>query len=260
MKTLNGKHIWIIGASSGIGAALARELSNRGAHLILSARSADKLHDLNTALEAPLGGKVGGTHKVLPVDVSDLEAMRSAAENLESIDSLDSVVFLAAVYSPHDGKQKEMSFVHKAIAVNLGGAFNTVNVAYPLFMKQKFGQILLCGSVAGYRGLPHGQPYCATKAAIINYAESLRVELAPSNIDVKLISPGFVKTPLTDKNEFPMPMMIDAQTAARAIADGMGKRGFEIHFPKRFTVIMKTLRIMPNFLYFKLSNIMRKKQ
>ena len=246
MSSYAGQHIWIIGCSTGIGNALARELSEQGATLILSARSLDKLDALNQEL--------GGKHLVCAFDTSDVEAMRDAATMMMSrYPKLDRALFLAAMYSPHDGNRKELGFIHKMVDVNLNGAFNMIDVVQPIFEEQGRGQIVLCGSVAGYRGLPTGQPYCATKAAIISLAETLKIDLEPLNIDVKLICPGFVKTPLTDKNDFPMPMMIEAEDAARAIAKGMCARGFEIHFPKKFTFIMKFLRLLPNSLYFMIS-------
>lgn len=253
MNTHSGKYIWIIGASTGIGHALAKELSNQGATLFLSARSEDKLCRLNDQL--------GGHHNVLPFDASDIMAFKKAAEQVRNHPKpLQSVIFLAALYAPHSGERKKIEFIHKMINVNIGGAFNTVDVTLPIFEQQKSGQIVLCGSVAGFRGLPYGQPYCATKAAIINYAESLRVELEDQNIDVKVINPGFVKTPLTDKNKFPMPMIIEADVAAKAIAKDLLTRKFEIHFPKKFTWIMKIIRALPTPVYFMLSRKMKKKQ
>lgn len=133
-----------------------------------------------------------------------------------------------------------------------------MNAVRDIFKQQGHGQIVLCASVAGYRGLPNAQPYCATKAALINYAESLKIELEPEHIDVKIICPGFVKTDLTDKNDFKMPMMISADEAASAISKGLTQKGFEIHFPKRFTLIMKTLRLIPNWLFFVFSRKMRR--
>ena len=127
----------------------------------------------------------------------------------------------------------------------------------PQFESQGHGQIVICASVAGYRGLPTGQPYCAAKAALLNLSESLKVELEPKNIDVKVICPGFVKTPLTDKNDFPMPMIIEAEDSAIAIKKGLCSRAFEIHFPKRFTYIMKLLHILPHWLYFVVARKMR---
>lgn len=249
MNSYTGKHIWIIGASSGIGNALAIELARQGAHLILSARRADKLSALNAEL--------GGAHIVLPFDAGDGEAFVKAAATLPKIDS---VIFMAALYSRHSDKPKNIDFMHDMIRVNIGGAFNTVNAVRPIFEKQGHGQIALCGSVAGYRGLPYGQPYCATKAAIISYAESLKIELEGKNIDVKIINPGFVRTPLTDKNEFQMPMMIEADEAAKSLAKGLLSKRFEITFPKKFTLIMKIINILPAFIFFSLSRVMRNKQ
>lgn len=248
MAAYTGKHIWIIGASSGIGRALAIDLAAQGAVLILSARSQDKLDELNHIL--------GNRHSVIAVDTGDHDALTKAAH---SIPKIDSVVFMAAIYSPHSQETKNIDFIHDMINVNIGGAFNTVNAVLPIFEKQGYGQIVLCGSVAGYRGLPYGQPYCATKAAIISYAESLKIEMEPKNIDIKLLSPGFVRTPLTDKNDFSMPMIIEPEEAAKAITKGLLSTNFEIHFPKKFTWIMKALRILPTSVYFFLSRKMRER-
>lgn len=246
-----GKHIWIIGASSGIGAALTRELAAQGATLILSARRQNALEDLEQSLS-------GTGHLVLPLDIADHAAVTKAHDYItQTYPKLDSAIFMAALYSAHDGKQKNISFIHDMLNVNLGGAFNMIDVVRPYFEERGQGQIVLCASVAGYRGLPFGQPYCAGKAALINLAESLHIELSPKNIDVKVINPGFVKTPLTDKNNFPMPMMISAEKAAKAIAKDLLTKCFEIHFPKRFTFIMKILRALPTDLYLRLARLIK---
>lgn len=251
-KPYHGKYIWILGASSGIGEALAKELAAQGATLALSARRKEVLKALIDDLD-------GEGHLALPLDVSDLKALKKASTSIQkSFPHLDSAVFMAAIYSPHDGKKKDIEFIHNMINVNIGGAFNMIDVVQPVFEQQKHGQIALCASVAGYRGLPFGQPYCATKAALINLAESLKVELAPKNIDVKVINPGFVKTPLTDKNDFPMPMIIESEDAAKALASGLRSKSFEIHFPKKFTYLMKFIRMLPTPLYLAISkNIKR---
>ena len=248
MKSYQEKYIWIIGASSGIGEALARELDSQGAHLILSARNQKKLENIATTLK--------GNHTVLPCDVGNAENL---IETAKSIQNLDSVIFLAAIYTPVNlPAENEIEFVNNALMINLGGAFNTVHAVLPIFKKQGYGHIALCGSVAGYRGLPYGQPYCATKAAIINYAESLKIELEDDNIHIQVINPGFVKTPLTDQNDFAMPMIMEVEAAAKALVRGLKSNAFEIHFPKRFTFIMKAIGILPRFLYFPLSRLMKK--
>ena len=244
MKYYNGKNIWIIGASSGIGAALARELSERGARVAISARREEKLKKVSDTL-------TGAGHVILPLDVTDDKKIDQHIATLkEKWGHIDSVVFLAAIYSAHDGKPKDLSFVHKMLDVNIGGAFNIGHKMRAHFEDKPYGQIVLCGSIAGYRGLPQGQPYCATKAAIISYAESLKVEVEKDKTDVKLICPGFVETPLTDKNDFDMPFIISAEKAAKHIANGMTGRGFEIRFPWFFTMLVKSLSYLPYPLYF----------
>ena len=238
MKPYAGKNIWIIGASSGIGRALAVVFASQGARLALSARSHYKLNELNEEL--------GGAHIVLPLDVADNIAMVEAAQSLPCIDS---VIFMAAIYDPEPLSRLDIKAAHQMVNINLNGAFNTVYAVLPILKKQGHGQLVLCGSVAGYRGLPNGQPYSATKAAVINLAESLRAE--ERDLDIKVINPGFVRTPLTDKNDFKMPMIIEAEEAAKIIAKELQTNRFEIHFPKRFTFFVKLLGLLPSFLYFK---------
>lgn len=240
-----GKHYWIIGASSGIGAALAREMAARGARLALSARRADELRALADAL--------GPAHLALPLDVTEAEPLRKAAAAVqEAFGRIDGVIVMSAVYTPAPVEEMDMQTARQIVDVNLTGTLNCLHAALPVLRAQGAGQIALCGSVAGYRGLPKAQPYGATKAAIINLAESLRLELAGSGIDVRLISPGFVRTPMTDKNNFDMPSIVTPEEAARRIADGLCGRSFEIHFPRRFTWQMKLLRLLPDALYFAL--------
>lgn len=253
MKTVQDKYIWIIGASSGIGEAVAKKLAAEGAHLILSARSEDKLKSLNASL--------GDKHLVVPFDAGDIAATEYAAQAIHSqTGRIDAMLFMAAIYAPHTDKPKDTSFMHQMLTVNVGGAFNAVQSLVPIYEQQGEGSLILCASVAGYRGLPYGQPYCATKAALINYAESIKIELETKNIDVKIISPGFVKTQLTDKNDFKMPMIIEADEAADAIHKGMTSNAFEIHFPKKFTYIMKIIDALPRWLYFLLGKKIREER
>lgn len=253
MRPYYGKQVWIIGASSGIGEALARELAAQGARLVLSARRQDKLDELNESL--------GGGHRVLPLDAGNPQSLVEAVAAIEAAgETLHSMIFMAAFYSVDQRHGKDIAFINRIISVNLGGAFNAVHAVTGLFKRQRFGQIALCASVAGYRGLPYGQPYCATKAALINYAESLKIELEDDGIDVKVINPGFVKTPLTDKNKFTMPMIIEADEAARILAEELLSKRFEIHFPKRFTWLMKVIDVLPRWAYFPLARFMKKAQ
>lgn len=243
--------VWIIGASSGIGLALSRELASRGATLMLTARRNSELETLQSSL--------GDAHKVFVLDVTEADTVNRTAQAIRAaFDRIDRVVFLAAAYAPMQLQSLDQAVTHQLIEINLTSAFNIVHAVMPIFKTQKNkGQLALCGSVAGYIGLPGGQPYSSTKAAIINLAESLHAECSDS-FDVKLISPGFVRTPLTDKNDFKMPMIIEPEQAARAIADGLLLRRFEIHFPKKFTFFLKFLRLLPYGLSLRLTrNLMK---
>ena len=229
--------IWIIGASSGIGAALARELSARGATLALSARRREALESLKESL--------GAHHKLFVLDVADAELVSRTAQAIRAaFGRIDRIIFLAAAYTPMKLGELDLAVTRQMLDTNLLGAFHVAHAALPLLKERGVGQLALCGSVAGYIGLPGGQPYSATKAGVINLAESLRAEL-PKGIDVKLISPGFVRSELTDKNNFQMPCIISAEEAALHIADGLLGKNFEVHFPRRFTWWLKLLRLLP---------------
>lgn len=238
-----GKNFWIIGASSGIGEALAHELAARGARLALSARREEALKGL--------AGRLGSRHLALPLDVTHAEdVIKAAAVVQEAFGRIDGVLVLSAIYTPASVAKMTPLNAAEIINVNLTGTLNCVHAVLPILRAQQGGQIALCGSVAGYRGLPNAQPYGATKAAIINFAETLRLEEARNGIDVRVINPGFVRTPMTDKNDFSMPMIISPEEAARSLADQLDGTGFEIHFPKKFTLLMKFLRILPHAAYF----------
>ena len=228
------ERIWIIGASDGIGAALARAWASRGAQLILSARSEPAL----TALAAQLGPG----HSILPLDISDRAQVDAAAARLAGEAPLDRIVNLAALYDPGKVSDLDPDMAARIVAVNLTGSFHIAQVAPRLL--RPGGQFALCGSVAGYVGLPQGQIYSASKAGVINLAESLRSEWA-GRVDVRLISPGFVDTRLTRKNAFTMPALTTPEAAAQAIIAGLNSCRFELHFPRRFTRILKLLRAMP---------------
>lgn len=248
--------IWIIGASSGIGRALASILAAQGARLILSARSKDELASLAGSL--PQAGPQEAPHMVCPLDIANEQEVISSWQEIKDHGlTPDRVIIMAALYEPTPIADIRADSLRAMVNVNLCGAFYVVNAVLPFMKQRQSGQIVLCGSVAGYRGLPGGQPYSATKAAIINFAESLRAEEQSSSLDIKLINPGFVRTALTDKNKFKMPMIIEPEAAARAIAKGLRRRSFEIHFPKKFTFAMKLLRILPSSLYFMLSHKMK---
>lgn len=228
------RHYWIIGASDGIGAALAEELSMRGARLTISARR-------EAALET-VAARCFGSVTPRPMDLADPEDLRQTLNAATAHGPLDGVICAAALYDPATVTDMDLEAAERLMRVNLLGP-----LALGKYVPEKLrpgGQLVFVGSVAGYVGLPGGQPYSASKAAVANLAESLALELA-DRVDVRLVSPGFVRTRLTDKNDFDMPELMEPEAAASAIADGLARPGFEIHFPKRFTRKLKVLRTLP---------------
>jgi len=236
-----GQRIWIIGASAGIGAALATALAARGARLVLSARDA-------TAL-AGLAQACGGA-EVAPLDLAERGALAAVCDRLRAGGDFDAVICTAALYDPGRLSDLDAARIEAMVRVNLLGTLEVARLCPALI--RTGGQLVLFGSVAGYLGLPGGQPYSATKAAINNLAESLAVELAP-RVDVRLVCPGFVETRLTAKNRFAMPAIVTADAAAEAVLRGLARRGFEIHFPRRFTFAIKVLRALPYALSLRLT-------
>lgn len=239
------KIIWIIGAGSGIGSSLAMTLSKQGHQLILSGRREDRLQSLKSELV--------GDAIVIPFDITKQEEVKGAYSQIKTeLGGLDSIICMSADYRPMAIDKLDLNLCQNILATNLLSAFALLHVVVPDMKLRKSGQIVFCGSVAGYRGLPNAQPYSASKAGLINLAESARLELHPYGIDVKIINPGFVKTDMTDKNDFYMPMMITADVAAERIASQLtNTRRFEIRTHTAFMLIMKILRIMPYWLYFK---------
>lgn len=241
------KRIWLIGASEGIGRELAKVLAKRGAYLLLSARGEERLQSLLSELE----GK--GDHEIACCDVNDQASLNAAYTSLSTTTPIDAAIYLAGIYDPMAWEEWDIEKNLKTIDVNLAGAFRTVETLRPAIDAGTLKKLVLFGSVAGYRGLPKSLSYGATKAAINHFAEGLRIDLDGKETQVQLVSPGFVATRLTDKNDFDMPMRISPEDAAIAIANGLEGNAFEIHFPKKFTYLMKTLRILPHTLYFMLA-------
>ncbi len=241
----SGRRVWIIGASSGIGAALAESLHARGARVALSARRAASL--------AELCARLGGERALaLPLDITDLATIQSAeAELVKAWGGYDLVIFMAGDYKAMRAWELDLAVAQQMIAVNLGGFMNGLSVVIPRLMHARVGGIALVSSVAGYRGLPQSLVYGPTKAALINLAETLYLDLKAKGLDIYVINPGFVKTPMTDQNEFKMPALISPQEAAAEIVVGLERGDFEIHFPRRFTSMLKALRHLPYGLYFK---------
>ena len=246
------QRVWIIGASSGIGASLAKLLSQRGAAVALSARRTDLLQSVASEL-------VGERHLILPLDITIPATVRETEERLwNAWGGYDLVVIMAGDYVPMDAWNLDAIQANKLLAVNLHGPINVLEHILPRLRAQGRGGLALVSSVAGYRGLPRSLIYGPSKAALINLAESLYFDLHPLGLAVYLINPGFVRTPLTAQNEFKMPALISAKEAAEEIVRGFAHGAFEIHFPRRFTGLLKLLRLLPYRWYFSL--VMRKTQ
>lgn len=235
-----GKRVWLVGASSGIGAAIARELAGRGARLALSARRADKLQALGLA-DALL----------LPCDATDSASLAAARKGLLAAwGGVDLVIYLAGDYVPMGADNFDLALAEQVLAVNFNGALRLAATVLPDL--QAGGGIAFVASVAGYRGLPKALCYGPGKAALIHFAEVLHLDLAPKGIGVWVINPGFVATQLTAKNDFAMPALLTPEQAAIAAVDGFKSANFEIHFPKRFSRLLKLLALLPYRWYFPL--------
>lgn len=236
------RRVWLIGASSGIGEATARLLMQRGAHVALTSRNRDAL--------AALG--VGRAH-IAVADVTDRASLAAAFDDVRAhLGDIDVAIVNAGTHQPVRAWELDGAVAEKLVQVNLIGAMNATALVAPYFSERRAGRLVLTASVAGYGGLPTGLVYGATKAALINFAETLYLDLAPRGVAVHLVNPGFVKTPLTDLNDFKMPALISADEAALEILAGIERGDFDIHFPKRFTRVLKLMKLLPYRLYFPL--------
>jgi NAD(P)-dependent dehydrogenase (short-subunit alcohol dehydrogenase family) len=239
---------WITGASSGIGRELALEASRRGWRVVATARRPDELEALAAA--APVSGSIIPA----PCDVTDEAGMLALVASIEEHHGPIARAFLnAGLYLPVEIEPFETSKYHKSFAVNLGGVVNGLGALVPRMLARGGGQIAVNASVAGYSGLPTSAAYGATKAGLINMLESLKFDGDRKGLLFQLVNPGFVETPATAKNPFEMPFLMKVDEAARRIADGMDRAGFEIMFPRRFAYILKFLRILPYPLYYALA-------
>jgi short-subunit dehydrogenase len=232
---VQGARIWITGASTGIGAALARELADRGASVAISARNVEKLREV-----------AGGRMLVVPVDVTDREATVAAGDTVRAaLGGLDVAVLNAGTWSRFDVTDWDSQAFAEHLQTNLMGTVHALEAVVPTMLAEGRGRIVGTASVAGYRGLPGSEAYGATKAALLNLLEALRGSLGPRGIVVQTLAPGFVRTPMTDRNSFPMPFLISAEAAAKAIADGIEKDKAEVVFPFPMMLMMKTARLLP---------------
>jgi len=237
-----GRRVWVIGASSGIGAETARALQLRGARLALSARNAQALQQL------------AGNHAetlVLPLDITDPNSVTDAHRQiLAQWGGIDLVLIVAGTYNKMRADNFDLQQAKQLLATNLNGPLNCLAAVLPMLLAQGSGGIGIVASVAGFRGLPEALIYGPSKAALINLCESLYLDLRPRGINVYLINPGFVATPLTAGNDFAMPALISAREAAEKLIIGIERGEFHIHFPKRFTNWLRVARLLPYRCYF----------
>ena len=239
------KIIWITGASSGIGKALAIKFAENGWIVAASARRENLLNELK---------QINQNIYPFPLDVTEIENCKTVAKKiLDQFKNIDICVFGTGMHDPKSEKTFNLKKIREIMEVNYFGTMNSINSIYEYFSEKKSGQISIISSVAGYRGLPAAGAYCASKAALTSFTESLNFDMLKKNVRVSLISPGFIKTPMTDQNDFPMPMIKSPEFAANEIYKGLTiKKTFEIHFPKAFTYFLKFLQILPSSMYFKL--------
>ena len=236
------KKIWITGGSSGIGKALAIKFAKEGWQVAASARRENLLNELE---------KVNSNIYSFPLDVVDPKnALNTFQSILEKLNNIDLCIFSTGIYDPKKEREINLEQIQNTINVNFFGTLNCIKAVEKYFKEKKNGHISIVSSVAGYRGLPNSTGYGPSKAALINLAESLYFDFKKYNVRVSLISPGFIKTPMTDKNKFKMPFIKSSEFAANKIYKGLiNSKAFEITFPKQLTIIMKILRIMPYWKY-----------
>ncbi len=237
----SGKRYWLIGASEGLGRALAHQLSRVGVEVILSARSKERLN----ALVADLPGRA----RAVPCDVSSLDSLRKAAE---TVGDVDGVIYLAGVYWPMEPKDIDAQKMERMADVNLGGAVRVAGIMVPKFVARGSGHLVFTGSLSGFRGLPGAVGYGATKAGVMSLAETLHADLRKTGVRVQLVNPGFIKTRLTDKNKFKMPFLMEPEDAAREIFDHMNSPAFARSFPTVFSWLFRVANILPDWAYFRL--------
>jgi len=235
------KVAWITGASTGIGRALALRLAGQGWRVAASARSAETLASLGAGIRA------------YPLDVTDADASAATVDAIRrELGPIDLAVLNAGTHFPTPARGFDAAAVRGLIEVNLIGAANGLAAVLPAMIERGAGQVAVVASVAGYRGLPTASAYSASKAGLIALAEGLKFDLDPLGVKIQVINPGFVRTPLTDRNPFPMPFLMEVEDAVTRIVSGLAGNRFEIAFPRRFVWLLKGLRLLPDRLYFAL--------
>ncbi|WP_420862121.1 SDR family NAD(P)-dependent oxidoreductase [Algirhabdus cladophorae] len=241
MPSVSGKRYWLVGASDGLGAALARTLVAAGAEVIVSARSLDKLE--------VLASELGDAASAVAVDIADAGSVAEAAETVGDIDGL---VFLAGVYWPTKATEWDAEAVNAMFDINLTGAARVLGEVVPKMVAKDEGHIVLTGSLSGFRGLPGTIGYGASKAGIMYLAEGMFADLKDTGVRVQVANPGFIKTRLTDKNDFSMPFIMEPAQAAQEMLDHMRSTKFKKSFPTLFSLLFRVSQFMPDWLYYRI--------
>ncbi|MFY0646617.1 SDR family NAD(P)-dependent oxidoreductase [Sulfitobacter geojensis] len=241
MKEWQGKRYWLVGASDGLGAALAQKLSRAGAEVILSARSEDKLADLVAALP--------GKASYQTIDVADNDSVKAAAD---AVGTVDGVVFLAGVYWPFGAKEWNADQAVAMADVNFTGLMRVMGQVVPEMVARDAGHIVITSSLTGFRGLPGSIGYTASKAGTMSLAESMHADLRKTGVQVQVVNPGFIKTQLTDKNDFKMPFLMEPDEAAREVFEHMNTDSFKKSFPWLFSLLFRGSQFLPDWLYYRI--------
>ncbi|WP_172326957.1 SDR family oxidoreductase [Mangrovicoccus sp. HB161399] len=241
MTELKGRRYWVVGASEGLGLAVAEALAGEGARLVLSARSQERLDRVAAGMP--------GAPEIVPLDVADAAAVRRAAAEVGEIDGL---VFVAGVYWPMAAAEWDAQQAEAMADVNFCGAVRVLGQVVPAMAKRGRGHVVLTGSLTGYRGLPGSIGYTASKAGIMSLAECMACDLAGSGVKVQLVNPGFIRTRLTDRNKFAMPFIMEPEQAAAIVLRHMKRGGFRRDFPRGFSLVFRLGRALPDALWTRL--------
>jgi short-subunit dehydrogenase len=241
MRDFANKRYWLVGASDGLGAALAHQLSRSGAELVLSARSEDKL----TRLAEELPGRA----TVQTIDVSDNESVKAAHK---AVGEVDGIVFLAGAYWPFSAREWNAEQANTMADVNFTGLMRVMGQIVPDFVARDSGHIVITSSLTGFRGLPGSIGYTASKAGTMSLAECMHADLRKTGVDVQVVNPGFIRTQLTDKNDFHMPFLMEPEEAAQQVIDHMRTDIFKKSFPWAFSLVFRLSQFLPDWLYFRI--------
>ncbi|MDX5593240.1 SDR family NAD(P)-dependent oxidoreductase [Pseudovibrio sp. SPO723] len=243
-RVLPWQSAWVLGASSGIGAAVAQQLGRAGVKVAVSARSVAALDQLAEEVQGLVS---------VPVDVTDEDSVRASFDKVcREVGVPELIIYCAAVYTPGGLSVLTAGEAMRHMDVNYGGAVRTLQAVLPAMTERGSGAIGIVSSLTGYAGLPNASVYGPTKAALISLCETLKPELDAVGIQLSVINPGFVRTPLTDKNEFEMPFIIEPDEAGSYIIKGMRKGTFDVAFPWQMALILRVLRHLPYSLYFRM--------